>query len=76
MFLKETLEYYYRNKSTAYCTMLDATKTFDQVLTKRSTWKLQANIVNLSLQQGYGAYHSLMRLQILGGKSDADTSAA
>jgi len=31
MILKETLEYYHRNKSTVYCTMLDATKTFDRV---------------------------------------------
>ena len=31
MILKETLEHYRRNKSTIYCTMLDATKAFDQV---------------------------------------------
>jgi hypothetical protein len=31
MILKETLEYYRRNKSTVYCTMLDATKAFDRV---------------------------------------------
>jgi len=32
MILKETLEYYRSNKSTVYCTMLDATKTFDGVI--------------------------------------------
>ena len=31
MILKETLEYYRHNKSTVYCTMLDATKAFDRV---------------------------------------------
>ena len=31
MIFKETLEYYHENKSTVYCTMLDATKAFDRV---------------------------------------------
>jgi hypothetical protein len=31
MLLKETLEHYRRNKSTVFCTMLDATKAFDRV---------------------------------------------
>jgi len=31
MIVKETLEYYQKNKSTVYCTMLDATKAFDRV---------------------------------------------
>jgi hypothetical protein len=31
MSLKETLKYYRRNKSTVYCTTLDATKAFDRV---------------------------------------------
>jgi hypothetical protein len=31
MILKETLELYRRNRSTVYCTMLDATKAFDRV---------------------------------------------
>jgi hypothetical protein len=31
MILKETLEHYRSNKSTVYCTMLDASKAFDRV---------------------------------------------
>jgi len=31
MILKETLEFYHRNKSTVHCTMLDATEAFDRV---------------------------------------------
>jgi len=31
MIVKETLEYYRKNKSTVYCTMLEATKAFDRV---------------------------------------------
>jgi len=31
MIVKETLEYYRKNKSTVYCTMLDTTKAFDRV---------------------------------------------
>ena len=31
MVLKETISYYVNNRSTVYCTMLDATKAFDRV---------------------------------------------
>jgi hypothetical protein len=45
MILKETLELYRRNRSTVYCTMLDATKAFDRVeYCKRVRLLLKKNV--------------------------------
>ena len=49
MVLKETIAYYVNNRSTVYCTMLDATKAFDRVeyaklFRNRHRWKMRDQI--------------------------------